>query len=275
MRVRASQPTWRSLAFASCVVAAVGCTCEQSHSTAGPSTSSRAASTQASEPSWSGLRVRILGDQTRSAAPVVVLLHGWGADGDDLVPLARRLGEGDAMRFVVPRAPLARSGGGRAWWRLDLEKRRAQLAAGNRDLSNEVPEGLPEARDQLLALLGDVQRHLGASPDRIVVGGFSQGAMLAMDVALHSNVQLAGVACMSGTLLAEQEWRRRLAEKRGMPVFLSHGRRDRVLPFRGAQQLRELLQQGGLKVTWLPFDGGHAMPPRVLRELDTFLDEVL
>src|SRR5262245_27415216 len=132
-----------------------------------------------------GLTVQITG--TQNAATTAVLLHGFGASGDDLVPLADEL---DApMRFVFPAAPLELSGlygDSRAWWLFDLEQLEEELRRGvPRDRSDEVPEGLPAARLQVTRLLDQLQARFSIPDERLVVGGFSQGAMLALDVALH------------------------------------------------------------------------------------------
>src|SRR5207244_1388810 len=134
-------------------------------------------------------------------------------------------------RFVFPVAPLAPPAlaGGRAWWMIDL----ARLQQGPRtprDL-NEIPAGLAEARAQLSSLLDAVEKELGVPGNRIVLGGFSQGAMLSLDVALHRLSPLAGLVLLSGTLIAAHEWAARLPARAGLPVFQSHGSEDPLLPF--------------------------------------------
>ena len=134
-------------------------------------------------------------EPTDSAGTVtanVVLSHGFGAPGEDLVGLAGELVHvapalSKSVRWVFPAAPLSLAElgypGGRAWWHLDLER----LVAG-RDWSTyvlEVPEGLPKARRMYLALLEELQAGTKVPLSRTVLGGFSQGAMLATDVALR------------------------------------------------------------------------------------------
>jgi phospholipase/carboxylesterase len=209
--------------------------------------------------------------------PVVVLLHGWGAPGDDLVPLGQEIEAPRGTRFLFPEAPLSLQmgfGDSRGWWALDIEKRQREIAAGRaRDLSREVPKGLAEARAQVGALLDDAERRLGAK--QIVLGGFSQGAMLACDVALRTARPLAGLVLLSGTLLAADEWMSLMPKRKGLRVFQSHGNADPLLPFFMAEQLRELLTQGGLSVEWVGFRGGHEIPGIVQDRLGAFLRSVL
>jgi phospholipase/carboxylesterase len=167
-------------------------------------------------------------------------------------------------------------GQGRAWWMIDMEKLQRDTAMGRpRDLSGDNPVGLAESRERVIALLGEIDRRFGPDPMRTVLGGFSQGAMLACDVALRMERPFAGLVLMSGTLLSKDEWLPLMPNRRGLPVFLSHGTADPLLPFSMAERLRDLLTQAGLAVEWVPFRGAHEIPPAVLGELGKFLRKTL
>jgi predicted esterase len=140
------------------------------------------------------------------------------------------------------------------------------------DRSQDVPEGLVEARVRVIEMLAELRGALGAS--EVVIGGFSQGAMVACDVALHSDAPLAGLAILSGTLLAEPEWTRLAPKRRGLSVVASHGQSDAVLPFGAAERLRDLLVKAGLDVRWVPFRGAHEIPPSALDALAKLIREV-
>jgi phospholipase/carboxylesterase len=129
-----------------------------------------------------------------------------------------------------------------------------------RERRKEVPNGLVEARQMVSGLVDELAAKF---PGPIVLGGFSQGAMLSLDVALHRPAPPAGLILMSGTLIAETEWQPRLASLAGVPVMQSHGREDAILPFDAAETLRDLLTAAGAKVDWQPFRGGHEIPQRV------------
>jgi phospholipase/carboxylesterase len=227
------------------------------------------------------LDARIAGGTDREGGgdgPVVVLLHGFGAPGDDLVPLWRVLAAPAGTRFVFPAAPVdlgRQYMGGRAWWRIDVEERMRRQALGEeRDLS-EVPDGLDAARGLVDAMLDDAERTLRPPPGKIVLGGFSQGAMLALDTALRSTRPLAGLVLLSGTHVAANEWAPRFETRRALPVFMSHGREDEILPFGVSDGLRALLVAQGLSVDWVPFRGGHGIPPSVVDGVGAFLRRVL
>ncbi len=228
-----------------------------------------------------GLRARIRGGTDGHGGgdgPVVVLLHGWAAPGDDLVPLADVLAAPPGTRFVFPEGPLPIDmgfGESRAWWMIDVRQLNEHFASGRpRNLSREVPKGMAEARGRVLALLEDAGKRLSVVPERMVLGGFSQGAMLACDVALRSDHAFAGLAVLSGTVLARDEWLPLMSDRRGLRVLQSHGRSDNVLPYFLAEQLREFLSDAGVVVDWVGFDGGHEIPDTVLDHLGSFLHKV-
>ena len=126
-------------------------------------------------------------------------------------------------------------------------------------------------RQPLIALARD----FGRTDARTVLGGFSQGAMLTVDVALHAPGKLAGLALMSGTLIAESIWRPRAAALAGTTIFQSHGTKDALLAFSGAERLRDFLLAAGAEVGFMPFPGGHELPPPVLAGLGDLLARAL
>jgi phospholipase/carboxylesterase len=206
---------------------------------------------------------------------LVVLCHGFGAGGDDLVPLAPelvKLQPGlEAARFVFPAAPISLGwtgmGMGLAWWNIDfaeLEAGRREGPAGIQKLHERTPEGLPQARRMLREAVDVACRQANLPLSRAVLGGFSQGAMLTTDVSLRLEEAPAGLTILSGTLLAEPEWRRLAPARAGLPVFQSHGTDDPLLPFSSAEALRDLLQGAGLAVDFHPFDDQHTIPYELL-----------
>jgi phospholipase/carboxylesterase len=198
-----------------------------------------------------------------------VIMHGFGATGHDLVPLAEEFCDQDPLlaervRFIFPAAPIEpvemADYGGRAWWPIDmLRLQRAAMLNEWRELRTEEPPLLPAARDLVLKLIRELQSETGWGMERIVLGGFSQGSMLATDVALRLDEAPAGLIVFSGTLLSESQWRSLAPGRAGLPVVQSHGRQDPVLPYSGAEALRDMLTESGLPVEFLPFNGPHTI----------------
>lgn len=218
--------------------------------------------------------------RTRHPHLAVVLCHGYGAPGHDLVPLANEILTAEPklaerVRFVFPEAPvsLAPLGypEGRAWWPLDLDRLTRLDPAGIAQLQDAAPEGLHRVRRLLIGLLQQLSLQTGLPLNKIVVGGFSQGAMLATDAALHLEERPAGLVVMSGALICRREWAARARARAGLGVLQTHGRQDPLLPFAGGEALRDLLVEAGLSVEFLPFEGGHAIPRQALKRLADFL----
>ena len=130
---------------------------------------------------------------------------------------------------------------------------------------------MKEAREQLIAMLDVYERETKTPGERIVLGGFSQGSMLATDVALHTKRPLAGLVVMSGHA-ARGERMAAAHERPQGPARLPESRYrgpDPAVPDRRAIASRP--RRGRLRVSFTEFEGGHGIPPEVMRDLGTWL----
>jgi phospholipase/carboxylesterase len=192
-----------------------------------------------------GLRTTAVG--LPDAPLTLVLLHGYAMRPADLSPFAHSLGT--PACFLLPEGPHPSSIGGHAWWTIDLEAREAALSRGPRDLTEDYPQGLAAARHQLGRFLDAATAEFPARP--LVLGGFSQGGMLALD------------------------WQPHRARLRELPVFISHGSADPDLAFAAGERLRDFVLESGARASWVPFEGGHEIPLVVWRGLRKFLSALL
>lgn len=214
---------------------------------------------------------------TRGGAgpPTLVLLHGYSSSEKDWLPFVQWLQLPRGARFLFPRGPevAKRTDGaspGRGWWRLDLEAGSRDGGVGA-DLSLEKPVGIERAAQAVQAFLA---RQGNRSTRPFILGGFSQGAMVAAQVAFRSDEPLRALVLLSGTLVDESSWKASFGRRKGMRVFIAHGRGDRTLSFEAADRMHREMAAAGVEVTWFPFDGGHETSDKVIAALNVFLSSL-
>lgn len=179
----------------------------------------------------------------------LVLLHGWGADADDLLDLGELL-VGPQVSVIALRAPEAHPYGmGRQWY-------------GLQPIDWSQLPGARAALNRRLAALG------GSVPlERTVILGFSQGGAMALDVG--SALPLAGIVACSG--YPHEGWKPESSGQALPPVLLSHGREDPVVPFAASEAVLEQLGRAGAQAQLLPFRGGHTIDQSVLPQIADFV----
>ena len=182
----------------------------------------------------------------------LVLFHGYGADEHDLLPLAHELDP--RLRAVSLAAPLS-LGQGRAWTHL------------RQDLSFDPAQALEAARLALEAV-----EHIAAGSPRPILLGFSQGAAVALSVALakpalvHCVLSLSGVPPALGAAGADQA-----AALRGLPVFVAHGTQDPLLPIALGRKTAADLRALGLDVTFREYPMAHSVSIDEIRDARQWL----
>jgi phospholipase/carboxylesterase len=204
-----------------------------------------------------------------------VLIHGYGSSAEEWLPFTYTMRLPAGRRFVLPIGPEATAPpdgprGGRAWWHLGLASLR-RPSDGLPDLSRQSPPGLADSTVRVRRLLDDLAARGGYARDRQILAGYSQGAMIAAHTAFTTDEPLEALVLLSGTFVDEDAWRAGMPRRRGLRVFVSHGRRDGILPFDAAERLQRAMRDAGLRVTWTPFDGGHEIPATVVTALNGFL----
>jgi phospholipase/carboxylesterase len=175
-----------------------------------------------------------LSGTTRS---VIVLLHGYGANGADLLGLADPLGEHlpDTL-FVAPDAPESIPGypGGYQWFPIPWIDNSSE---------EEAERGLQAATDDLNAYLDALMVDEDVLPEQVVLFGFSQGTMMALHVAPRREDAVAGIVAFSGRLLHPELLADEVVSR--PPVLLVHGDADDVVPPQSLPQAAEALQGAG------------------------------
>lgn len=205
-----------------------------------------------------------------------VLLHGYGADNQDLAPLSGAVHLKCSTCWYFPNGPVAVPIGpymmGRAWFPIDMEALvGAQMRGTFFDMSQTAPSGLQDRGRQIARFLMETGL---IDCERLVLGGFSQGAMLAIETLFHLAKPPKALVILSGTLLDKARWRQQIARLKPLPFFMSHGQQETLLDPAGAEALYELLDEHSWPGEFVRFRGGHEIPATVLSALTRFLDKV-
>lgn len=201
----------------------------------------------------------------------IILLHGLGADGADLAGLAPHVQqpEGARWRFLFPDAPqrpVTINGGAvmRAWYDIDPAR--------------GLDSGAADIRDSADFAAGLIRREIdrGVDARRIVLGGFSQGGVIALEAGLCGELPLAGIIALSTYLHDAEHAAQRItlanAEAR---IFMAHGRGDPMIPVTRAASARTALEALGYRVEWHEYPMGHEVCLPELQDLSAWLNVAL
>jgi len=175
----------------------------------------------------------------------VIAIHGRGSNEDDLLGLAQPLGL--PLRVVAPRGPLKLSLGwtvGYAWYEFA-------------NLGDPEPEGFQQSVDRLVALVDHVRDRWQLAREQLVLLGFSQGAVMSMCVALTIPERVGGVVALSGYLPRPEVWQPPRTDLGGMPVRVTHGTYDSILPVAWGRAAAERLRQYNADVRYEEFPMDH------------------
>jgi len=193
---------------------------------------------------------------------LVVLLHGYGSDGADLISLASHWQAllPDAL-FVSPNAPeVSRDNpAGYQWFALDLDRAESRTV------------GLPLARPVVEQFLGALWAQTGLSPRETLLVGFSQGAMMALHVGTALDEALMGIIAFSGAFVPPPEFGRHKGAR--PPVCLVHGDLDPVVDPAFSDEAAEALRAAGYEVSYHVDHGvGHGISPDGLAFASAFIE---
>ena len=192
--------------------------------------------------------------------PLVFCLHGRGADANDLADLAPMIDGPSGYRFIFPNAPkpfepVPGMTFGYSWF-----------------------DGLPPERDSIASsrnlLLRFIDQALERYPTpsgKVIMSGFSQGGLMAIDVGFRTTQSLAGIAVMSGALYEDDppDFKKRL------PVLMVHGTQDEMINVNLARRARRVLEQHGVAVEYHEFPMGHFVTPESMAVVGDFIRRCL
>jgi phospholipase/carboxylesterase len=193
---------------------------------------------------------------------LLVLFHGRGADEHDLFPLLDALDPERRLLGVTPRGPLSLPPGGAHWYAV-------------REIGYPDPATFLPTYAAVSGWLDALAEETGLRPERTVLGGFSQGAVMTYALGLgRGRPRPAGLVALSGFIPTVEGFELDL-EKPLPPVAIGHGTVDPVISVEWSRRARQLLQEAGADVLYREYPLPHTIDPQFLPELETWLASAL
>ncbi|MEA2286700.1 MAG: phospholipase/carboxylesterase [Solirubrobacteraceae bacterium] len=192
----------------------------------------------------------------------MVLLHGRGADENDLFPFFDILDPERRLVGVTPGGPLFLPPGGRHWYIVPR-------------VGYPEPRSFLDTYQRLDELLGAMPGAFGVPSEQTIIGGFSQGTVMSYALGLgRGRPSPAGIIAMSGFIPTVEGWDADL-DRPGLPVWISHGRQDPVISVQFARDARDLLTSAGVDVSYHESDVGHQVDPQTVAQLPGWVADVI
>lgn len=213
-------------------------------------------------------------DKSPTGTANLILLHGYGANAGDLYSLHPLIENHnlDSIYFLEGPVDVAGVPNGKAWFPLDQQALQMAMMTGQpKDYSQMLPDGLPQAIEKLLSFIEEL--NIG---ENLILGGFSQGAMVALQLALKLKVPAKGLILFSTTPVNQKESMEMAKQYSDMPFLQSHGKADPVLGYELAENLyNELKSSAGWRGDFFSFEGQHEIPMKIIQESNQFLQKIL
>lgn len=209
------------------------------------------------------------------AKKAIFMLHGYGASMNDLAGLADVITTNESYDWIFPNAPESVDLGfamqGRAWFPVNMQDlEQAMMSGTHRSFEDKCPEEFKSA----LSLAKIFIESISKDYDEIIIGGFSQGAMVCSHLSGSGFKKQKGLILFSGTLIAKDLLLDTLEGKKPVPFFQSHGKQDPVLNFAESMKLFELLKLNRFQGEFIPFDGAHEIPQIVVNKVSEYINRL-
>lgn len=194
-------------------------------------------------------------------SPVLIMLHGYGSDANDLFSFASELP--DELFIVSAQAPYPLPPYGNAWYAINFDSVHGKF-------SDDVQA--VESRDRISAFIDEVIENYPVDPDNLTLLGFSQGTILSYAVALSYPEKVKNVIALSGYInlnILDKDYKKN--DFSGLSVYASHGTVDQVIPISWARRNPEILKQLGIDHKYSEFPVGHGVAPQNLMEIISWI----
>mgnify|MGYP003112675787 FL=1 len=200
---------------------------------------------------------------TTGKAPVLIMLHGYGSDENDLFSFANELPE--ELLIISARAPYKLQPYGNAWYAINFDAVQGKFS------DNEQAK---ESRSAISNFIDEVITNYPVDKDNITLLGFSQGTILSYAVALSEPAKVKNVIALSGyinTEIISSGYEKN--DFSGISIYASHGSQDQVIPVSWARKAPEVMKQLEIEHSYSEFPVGHGVHPQNFTELKKWLIE--
>ncbi|MEC9098721.1 MAG: hypothetical protein VX592_02425 [Chloroflexota bacterium] len=186
---------------------------------------------------------------------IVIMMHGYGASMHDLVSIAQAVNDKDYI-YIFPNAPIEMNVGfyqkGYAWFPIETAD------------YIESSELLEETIEQIIK---------SYKYNKIYIGGFSQGGMMALHAGLFSNRDYSGTIILSSKIIDDKSTKIGINNPDNTKIFISHGRFDSIIDIEEGRRIKQTLQKQGFDLFYKEYDIGHEISADVIEDLSNWLEK--
>jgi phospholipase/carboxylesterase len=202
---------------------------------------------------------------TSKNTSLLILLHGYGSNEEDLFSFASELPED--LLIVSARAPQSLGFGSYSWYTINFTASEGKFS--------DIPEAI-EARELIVSFIDEIQEHYNISPSKTFLLGFSQGTILSYSVAFNYPEKVQKIIALSGYINAELLPKNiETKDYTKLDFFISHGTVDQVIPAEWAKKAPGFLKQLHIKNCYQEYPVGHGVAPKNFFDFKKWIEERL
>lgn len=195
-----------------------------------------------------------------SKSPVIILLHGYGSNEEDLFDISKSFDE----RFITfsLRAPFPAPSQGYSWFKLDfLPEKKFKYDYKQAAIS----------RSKILSFISNACKSYEADSTRVFIMGYSQGAIMCYDIALNNPGKIKGVVALSGLIMPESKKKTYDLKLSALKFFIAHGTMDNVVSYHDGESAAKYLQTKSKNVSFKSYEMPHAINGKELNDIKSWL----
>jgi len=212
-----------------------------------------------------------LNSKKQANQTTIVLFHGYGANAKDIMSIKNFISSDKKYRWIFPEGLFDTPLGGRSWFAID-EKIVHQISV-DKNYERLAFVHLPSL-EQSIFKVNAFLKSLKTNQHQLILGGFSQGSLLAFNLAFYKKIKPKALMLFSSLLIHKDKLSEMATSCKGIPFVQSHGKQDEILSYENGHKLYQFLIKCGLKGEFMSFEGGHHIPVNILKKTGLFLSQL-